>query len=110
MNERLEAALDACHGMFAGVVWPGRQTIDGLELRVTCPAWPEQYDVFEGDAQVAYFRLRHGEFRVDVPTCGGPTIYVASPRGDGMFTQDERQMYLTEAVAAVRQHQRKVTE
>lgn len=82
--------------------WPTSQTIDGLELRCTCPSHPEQYDVFDGKTQVAYFRLRHGEFRVDVPECGGETIYEASPNGDGLFDADERQQYLTEAVAAVK--------
>ncbi len=82
--------------------WPTSQTIDELELRCTCPSHPEQYDVFDGDTQVAYFRLRHGEFRVDVPKCGGETIYEASPNGDGLFDADERQRYLMEAVEAVK--------
>ena len=82
--------------------WPESQTIDGLELRCTCPSHPEQYDVYEGETQVAYFRLRHGEFRVDVPECGGETIYEAETNGDGLFDADERQRYLTEAVAAVK--------
>ena len=82
--------------------WPVSQTICGLELRCTCPSHPEQYDVFDGGTQVAYFRLRHGEFRVDVPECGGETIHEASPNGDGLFDADERQRYLTEAVEAVK--------
>lgn len=82
--------------------WPESQTISGLELRCTCPSHPEQYDVYDGETQVAYFRLRHGEFRVDVPHCGGETIYEAEPNGDGLFDADERQRYLTEAVAAVK--------
>lgn len=82
--------------------WPESQTIDGLELRCTCSSHPEQYDVFDGETQVAYFRLRHGEFTVDVPDCGGKTIYEAEPSGDGLFDADERQRYLTEAVNAVK--------
>jgi hypothetical protein len=31
----------------------------------TCPACPEQYDVFVGDKQVAYVRLRYGELSVN---------------------------------------------
>lgn len=82
--------------------WPQSQTIDGLELRCRCPSHPEQYDVYDGEKQVAYFRLRHGEFRVDVPECGGETIYEAFPNGDGLFDADERQRYLSEAVEAVK--------
>jgi hypothetical protein len=81
--------------------WPTSQTIDGLELRCTCSSHPEQYDVYDGEKQVAYFRLRHGEFTVDVPDCGGETIYKAQPNGDGLFDANERQKYLTEAVQAV---------
>lgn len=75
--------------------------IHGYRLDRTCLACPEQYDVFAGDLQVAYFRLRHGRFRVDVPDCGGETIYEASPEGDGIFTDNERMRYLTEAITAV---------
>lgn len=82
--------------------WPESQTICGLELRCTCSSHPEQYDVYDGETQVAYFRLRHGEFRVDVPECGGQTIYRTEPNGDGLFDADERQRYLTEAVRAVK--------
>jgi len=82
--------------------WPDSRTIDGLELRCTCSSHPEQYDVYDGETKVAYFRLRHGEFRVDVPDCGGDTIYYADPKGDGLFDSDERQRYLTEAVNAVK--------
>lgn len=76
--------------------------IHGYRLRLTCGACPEQYDVFDSlGQQVAYFRLRHGTFRVDVPDCGGETIYTANPEGDGAFTREERVRYLTEAVLAV---------
>lgn len=82
--------------------WPDSQTIDGLELRCTCSSHPEQYDVYDGETMVAYFRLRHGVFRVDVPDCGGETIYEAEPNGDGLFDANERQRYLSEAVEAVK--------
>lgn len=88
--------------------WPESQTIDGLELRCTCCSHPEQYDVYDGEQQVAYFRLRHGYFYADVPDCGGETVYCAEPNGDGLFDADERQHYLTEAVQAVRQWQSEV--
>lgn len=78
--------------------------IDGYDLRLTCSACPEQYDVFLKGAQVGYLRLRHGEFRADVPDCGGDTVYTASPNGDGEFFDDERDGYLRAAVAAIHAH------
>lgn len=79
----------------------GEIEINGLRLVCTCSACPEQYDVFDGDTQVGYLRLRHGWFRADVPICGGEMVYDAYPRGDGAFEDDERMHYLTEAVAAI---------
>lgn len=78
--------------------------IHGYRLELTCGACPEQYDVYAGDEMVAYLRLRHGCFRVDVPDCGGETIYTASPQGDGIFTRKERVRYLTEAVLAIQEY------
>lgn len=76
--------------------------IHGYILDLTCFACPEQYDVFDQEGnQVAYFRLRHGTFRAEVPDVGGVTVYTAQPEGDGIFTKDERQKYLTEAILAV---------
>ena len=70
-------------------------------LKQTCGACPEQYDVYDGEKQVAYFRLRHGNFRVDVPDCGGETVYTAFTSCDGIFEEDERSHYLHKAVRAV---------
>ena len=83
-----------------------RVEIDGYELRCTCHGFPEQYDVFKDGRQVGYLRLRHGSFRVDVPDCGGETIYSASPNGDGGFDDDERAHYLKAAVEAIHKHLR----
>lgn len=70
-----------------------------LELRMTCPACPEQYDVFDDcGSKVGYFRLRHGVFTVDVPDCGGETIYEAYPNGDGIFDDNERLIFLAKAL------------
>lgn len=77
------------------------KTIDGVELRMTCRACPEQYDAYIDGKQVGYLRLRHGWFRVDVPDCGGQTIYEASPAGGGEFNDDEREKYLGYAVTAI---------
>jgi hypothetical protein len=101
-DDSLQKALDTLREAWKDVKWPSSQTIDGLELRLTCPSHPEQYDVYKGEEQVAYFRLRHGWFRVDVPECGGETIYEAEPNGDGLFDADERERYLAEAVTAVK--------
>lgn len=68
----------------------------------TCGACPEQYDVFDGDEQVGYLRLRHGGFRADYPDSGGKTVYSASPNGDGVFDDDEREFYLSHALEAIR--------
>ena len=72
------------------------------KLVKTCGACPEQYDVFDDSGhQVAYFRLRHGCFTVDVPCHNTETIYEEYPKGDGMFNDDERMFYLTEAINKV---------
>jgi hypothetical protein len=76
-------------------------TIDDIELTMTCGACPEQYDAYIGEKQVGYLRLRHGSFRVDFIECGGETIYQAEPKGDGIFEWDERDYYLTEAKKAI---------
>jgi hypothetical protein len=74
---------------------------NGLEIKLTCGACPEQYDIFKDGTLVAYYRLRHGEFRVDYPNCMGETIFEASPKGDGIFDDDERIGYLTKAMREV---------
>ena len=73
-------------------------------LVLTCGACPEQYDVFDSEGkQVGYLRLRHGGFRADYPDCGGETVY--SYRFDdgwkGIFADEEREFFLTEAVKAL---------
>jgi hypothetical protein len=78
--------------------------IDGYRLFCTCPACPEQYEVFDDETkqQVGYLRLRHGYFRADVPDCGGETVYESNTVGDGIFDENERLPELTKAVAAVK--------
>jgi len=86
-------------------MWELGVMIHGYRLRQTCSACPEQYDVFDDlGQQVAYFRLRHGGFRVNVPDHGGEEIYHANPEGDGIFMDAERVRYLTEAVLAVQEY------
>lgn len=72
-----------------------------IKLELTCPACPEQYDAYLDDERVGYLRLRHGLFRVYFPDVGGETIYEASPKGDGCFSDDEREFYLNEAREAI---------
>lgn len=83
--------------------WPENVEIDGLKLICTCGACPEQYDVFDGERQVGYLRLRHGWFRADCPDAGGETVHESYPRGDGIFNDDERVAHLTEAVKKIRE-------
>lgn len=74
----------------------------GISLVRTCYACPEQYDALDLRMEkVGYLRLRHGEFTVEVPTVGGRIVYVASPEGDGMFEDIEREKYLIAAIEAI---------
>lgn len=75
-----------------------------IELVQTCGACPEQYDAFYDGKRVGYLRLRHGSFRVEVPDCGGDTVYSANPKGDGVFSGDERDKYLRKARKAIAKH------
>lgn len=78
--------------------------IGNYELEQTCWGCPEQYDVYRDGKQVGYLRLRHGHFRADVPDCGGKTVYSSNPRGDGIFEDDEREIHLNAAIAAIDTH------
>ena len=50
--------------------------IGDFEFKLTCVAFPEQYDVFDAyGVKVAYVRLRQGCLSVDVSNCGDETIY-----------------------------------
>ena len=64
-------------------------------------ACPEQYDVFKDGEQVAYYRLRHGEFTIDYPNVLGLTILSADANGDGIFDKDERVAYLSKAMELI---------
>lgn len=48
--------------------------INGLRFVQTCSAFPEQYDVFRGDEQVGYIRLRYGHLWAHVPDGGGACV------------------------------------
>lgn len=73
-----------------------------IRLVQTCWACPEQYNAFDEQGnQVGYLRLRHGEFSVECPDCGGALVYVANPNGDGGFEDNERDYFLRFAVDAI---------
>lgn len=78
-----------------------------FRLEMTSVACPEQYDVFYGDEQVGYLRLRHGVFRCYFPNSDGEMICEAYPKGDGLFEYDEREPYIKWALEHIR---RKMTE
>jgi len=85
-------------------MWKKPVLIHGYRLERTCFACPEQYDVYAGEEQVAYFRLRHGSFYAAVPDHGGEIVYQADPDGDGIFEDNERFRYLREAILAVQEY------
>ena len=68
--------------------------IDRIVLIQTCMACPEQYDAYIDDVKVAYLRLRHGYFYVQMPYDSENKIYEAYPAGDGLFEDWERELYL----------------
>ena len=77
--------------------------INGLMFRMTCGACPEQYDVYFGEAQVGYIRLRHGHLTVSVPDYGGDCVLETSDfQGDGLFSNsNERVLWLRRAADAI---------
>lgn len=90
--------------------WPIDLEISGYKLVCTCPACPEQYDVFNSSgSKVGYLRLRHGWFRADAPTCGGETVYESHPKGDGIFDADERIPEITKALDAITAYWKELT-
>lgn len=83
--------------------------INEYRLVCTCSICPEQYDVYVGEEQVGYLRLRHGHFRADYPDVGGTTVYSADTVGDGCFdSDDERDTQLTAAIAALDAHRKEL--
>jgi hypothetical protein len=76
--------------------------IDELRLVCTCGACPEQYDVYDDGVKVGYMRLRHGVFTVEVPDACGELVFRGSPRGDGMFRDDERERWLKQGANAIK--------
>lgn len=78
-----------------------------LRLEQTCGACPEQYDVFLGDENVGYLRLRHGYF---VAECKGESVYESTTEGDGLFDCDERDYHLNTAKEAIMQRLEEISD
>ena len=77
---------------------------NGLRFELTCGACPEQYDVYKGDLQVGYVRLRFGGLRCDYTEVGGETIYthIFDDILKGCFDSgEERDFHLTEISKAL---------
>jgi len=70
-------------------------------LKESCGACPEAYEVYLGDREIAYLRLRHGCFTASV---AAQDIYEDFPRGDGIFFDGERAHYLHKALLAIDAH------
>lgn len=64
---------------------------------------PEQYNVYHGNRQVGYVRLRHSMLKVDYPTCFGETVYWCSYGNNdtGIFLNDEDRMEYLEKIAVI---------
>lgn len=79
--------------------------IQDINLVRTCEVCPEQYDALDKDGNcIAYLRLRYGTFTVECPDFGGTCVYSAEPRGEGMFDDNERDIYLNNAKQAIVQY------
>jgi len=69
-----------------------------ITFKQTSGACPEQYDALDEKGNtIGYLRLRHGHFTVEHPDVHGEVVYEAKTKGDGMFTEDERDFYLNQA-------------
>jgi len=79
-----------------------------VQLVMTCPAHPEQYDVLDNRKRCyAYLRLRHGHFTVRVPKSGGEVVYESDTKGDGLFDEEEREYQLENAMKAIQKEYKK---
>lgn len=75
--------------------------LNDIKLEMTCGACPEQYEATYNGDEVGYLRLRHGYFYVSFPGVRGEVIYEAYPEGDGIFEDNERDLYLNEAKQSI---------
>lgn len=85
----------------------GDHEILGLSLELTCRSHPEQYDVYgEGGERIGYLRLRHGEFTVSTDGPFDGVLYrgTYSDENLGEFADEDREHWLTQAVADIKKH------
>lgn len=87
---------------------PDKPAFRGYKFVQTCPACPEQYDVFDPDGKPAgYVRLRQGRLDRRYPGPEGETVYSAGI-GDGFtgcFEDDgRRDLYLARCARAIIKH------
>jgi hypothetical protein len=77
-----------------------------ITLVRTCYACPEQYNALDKEGKtVGYLRLRHGTFTVECPDVGGELVYVEKiDELTGIFSDEEREKYLEQAVKAIGHH------
>ena len=109
----IKKILEEIEGIEVSIVsdpekWHGREVeLNNRTYRfeLTCSAFPEQYDVFLDNSQVAYFRLRGGWFSVECPVCGLITVeeYGAETKGHGEFNDSEREFHMMAALEKVDQ-------
>lgn len=72
-----------------------------MELVLTSDACPEQYSLLDDDgAEVGFFRLRHGRFRVE-DGCGWLLHDTCDLVSDGVFVDDEREECMVPAIDLV---------
>jgi hypothetical protein len=78
-------------------------------LVLSCPVCPEAWDVFLGDREVGYLRLRHGYFSARFPDCYGKVVFETTEiQGDGCFADEkERMRNLKKAITRIHREVKK---
>lgn len=74
----------------------------GLELKLTCEACPEQYDVLKNGLPIALCHLRNGQFRV---FANEHILLYCEAQGDGIFEAGERLPMMRKALKEILIHQ-----
>jgi hypothetical protein len=78
--------------------------LNWYKLILTCPAFPEQYDVYKNNKYIAYLRLRWGHFRIYIienNEINWNEISFYSPKCHGEFLYSERKYYLKMAIQSI---------
>ena len=73
----------------------------GVQLTLTSPSVPEQYDVFWQGRPCGYIRARRGGMAVRYPNAGGEDIYDGTIDGFAGFTDHEREGKLLFALVLI---------